>query len=113
MDSGDRSADVELDAQVAKLQGWRGGPNNYSSDWSLAGPIIERNSISVDTSNRPGELDSWRAYVGPAGKKLGEEYGPTPLIAAMRAFVASRAAVMPSIDDSLDGPEGGGPDAKA
>lgn len=57
---------------------------NFSTDWSQGGPIIERERIDV-TAHENGndwvaQSDSeWRWFVGP-----------TPLIAAMRCFVASK-----------------------
>lgn len=54
-----------------------------STDWSVGGPIIERERISIDA--RPsGKYD---AIALTDGKWL---EGPTPLIAAMRCFVASK-----------------------
>lgn len=65
----------------------------YSTDWSQGGPIIERERIGLGfgvgiDSNR------WEAgYITP------EETGPTPLIAAMRCYVASK------LGDTVDVPE--------
>lgn len=68
-----------------------------STDWSQGGPIIERERIMLIPSG-----DEWSASVGmtahpmcgdPIPDETGREgsgHGPTPLIAAMRAFVASR-----------------------
>ena len=58
----------------------------YSTDWAQAGPLIEREGIelSIDKSH-----NMWRAFMTNEG--VGYEYwGPTPLIAAMRCYVASR-----------------------
>ena len=58
----------------------------YSADWSQAGPIIERESIQL-TQDRSHNM--WCAFMNNEG--VGYEYwGPTPLIAAMRCYVASR-----------------------
>ncbi len=57
---------------------------NYrpSTSWSQGGPIIERERIVVQF----GPL--WTAV---HHKRLGQpSYGPTPLIAAMRCYVASK-----------------------
>jgi hypothetical protein len=63
-----------------------------STDWAHGGPIIERERITLE--EHAGE---WCAYVrmqwGPGAMPEGSDgvgYGPTPLIAAMRAFVASK-----------------------
>lgn len=70
---------------------------NWSTDWSQGGPIIEREFMEL--SSDPGyELNSrWWAtqHKGP-----GYQYwGPTPLIAAMRCYVASK------LGDEVDVPE--------
>lgn len=63
----------------------QGGPPvapAFSTDWAHGGPIIERERITLC-----GEGDFWDAYV--AGRLAGH-VGATPLVAAMRAFVASK-----------------------
>jgi hypothetical protein len=58
---------------------------SYSTDWSRAGPIIEREWIDLHCVN-----DSlWEAEC-PAVGGLAMQNGPTPLIAAMRCYVASK-----------------------
>jgi hypothetical protein len=64
-----------------------------STNWAHGGPIIEREKISVWISDS-GDKGEWAAtngdvvyeeeVTGPKGK------GPTALIAAMRAYVASK-----------------------
>ena len=52
-------------------------------------PIIEREEICIQRG--PGRSDGWGAHYSK--KSEGQHFysvGPTPLIAAMRAFVASR-----------------------
>jgi hypothetical protein len=58
-----------------------------SSCWADGGPIIERERIALYPPLCVGDWEEWSATVG--GKSDGAK-GPTPLIAAMRAFVASR-----------------------
>lgn len=56
---------------------------NYSANWSQGGPIIEREIESL-YEHKP--LECWAAK-----SKQGDlRYGPTPLIAAMRCYVASK-----------------------
>ena len=70
-----------------------GGPN-YSSDWAQGGPIIEREWIDLHCVN-----DSlWEAEVN-ANDYHNRKNGPTPLIAAMRCYVASK------LGDEVDVPE--------
>ena len=88
-----------LDWAVAKCEGVQfskcagfAGPGDwrpatrYSADWVQAGPIIDREGISVQ------ECDGvWSASVKmPDGSWPSWGYGPTPLIAAMRCYVASK-----------------------
>lgn len=64
-----------------------GAPFDSSENWALAGPIIERERIALI----PGAPDTgnWGAHLGgPLGAEI--LWAPTPLIAAMRAYVASR-----------------------
>lgn len=58
-------------------------PLEYSTNWSQGGPIIEREIESL-YEHKP--LECWAAK-----SKQGDlRYGPTPLIAAMRCYVASK-----------------------
>lgn len=83
-----------LDWAVAKCEGiaWEQGDldaREYgpgfkpSTDWTHGGPIIEREGIELF---RNKERDRWYGtqYGGP------KSYGPTPLVAAMRCYVASK-----------------------
>lgn len=59
----------------------------YSSSWEYGGPIIERERILVQPEvGKEGCANAWSAI----SMKGTEAYGPTPLIAAMRCFVASK-----------------------
>ena len=55
----------------------------YSTDWAQGGPIIEREFIGLQRWNAKFE---WAADIG------GDfyQYGETPLIVAMRCYVASK-----------------------
>lgn len=57
-------------------------PCRFSTDWSQGGPIIERARINIEYC---GGFQEWLA-----SKNVIDLYGPTPLIAAMRCFVASK-----------------------
>jgi hypothetical protein len=65
-------------------------PYQPSKDWAQGGPIIEREKMQVRFVQEcywyfTTPTDTWLAnYVG-----VGEWLGPTPLIAAMRCYVAS------------------------
>ena len=60
--------------------------DSYSTDWSQGGPIIEREAIQLTPDEYAG---TWAAYMTNAGEPY-EGTGTTPLIAAMRCFVASK-----------------------
>lgn len=73
------------------------GRFHYSTDWSQGGPIIEREKITL----RP-DKDGWIAYA--KGKMLDIGFpmcGPTPLVAAMRCYVASRLGDEVDIPDEV------------
>ena len=89
-----------LDWAVAKCEGidymkddvrFRGAyARKYSTDWSQGGAIIEREKIDVMWCG-----DRWCAYTADAECTTGEvrqlvTEGATPLIAAMRGYVASK-----------------------
>jgi hypothetical protein len=68
---------------------------NYSSDWRQGGPIIERERITIDAREH-GTL--WVAH----SRQVGQDgiTGPTPLIAAMRCYVANK------LGDEVEIPQG-------
>ncbi len=78
---------MALDWVVAKCEGHGIGVLDDpwfmpSTKWAQGGPLIEREGITIQQSP---ERDCWMAHKdGPAYE------GPTPLIAAMRCYVASK-----------------------
>ena len=93
---------LTLDWAVAKCEGYDWMPGDvrftgayaprYSTDWARGGPIIEREWISLWQVGR----DYWKADQGG----LNSMSGSTPLIAAMRCYVASK------LGDEVELPEG-------
>ena len=69
---------------------------NYSTDWSQGGPIIEREKIGMSMT---WSGTCWLASVHDIGAKVFR--GPTPLIAAMRCFCASRLGDEVEIPEEL------------
>jgi hypothetical protein len=57
-----------------------------STNWAQGGPIIEREKIRLDCAWNPGP---WEGSCKIDGVTAWTE-GPTPLIAAMRCYVASK-----------------------
>lgn len=69
---------------------------NPSTDWALGGPIIEREKIGVNPEYLP--CSGWVSDTKTISEKT-HQHGPTPLIAAMRCYVAS------VLGDTVDIPE--------
>lgn len=114
-------ADAALDWAVAKCEGTEitfseglqatpsGMPSGqwemYSTNWAQGGPIIEREGIDVFTEK--GTPESWFASVPryQNGERLYgwriHKYGPTPLVAAMRCYVASKLGDEVDVPDEL------------
>jgi hypothetical protein len=97
-----------LDWAVAKCEGiyfenfeeFEMYAGDYSTNWSQGGPIIDREIISVshDTAGNTVEWAAWTpAPIRDEAEAFG--YGPTPLIAACRCYVASK------LGDTVDIPE--------
>lgn len=76
-----------------------------STDWAQGGPIIEREAISIAKVGRSlGDAiaphpECWCAHIDGAYAT----YGQTPLIAAMRCYVASKLGDEVEILDELKG----------
>ena len=73
-------------------------PYNPSTDWALAGPIIEREKLCI-TASVEGD---WTAFC--VSDEMDMQWicrGPTPLIAAMRCYVASQMGDEVEVPDEL------------
>lgn len=57
-----------------------------ATNWAQGGPIIERDGIHLGKSGVDWEADFWNMI----SLNFDRSYGPTPLIAAMRCYVASK-----------------------
>ena len=91
----------KLDGNLKVLaKGWASMSWHPSTDWSQAGPIIERKKIGTTrVDNNP---DIWAAHITDPWRTSSNVYsrlGPTPLIAAMRCYVASK------LGDEIDVPK--------
>jgi hypothetical protein len=97
--------DQALDWAVARCEGGVGKNQLLgawyapSTNWAQGGPIIEREKIDVSV-----QFYGWVAHHGKyRGKEMNQPYytqkADTPLIAAMRCFVASK------LGDDIDIPE--------
>lgn len=74
---------------------WHVNELNFSTNWAHGGPIIEREKIRLDTTWNQ-EDGHWSARMDTVG---GWWPGDTPLIAAMRCYVAGK------IGDTVDIPK--------
>lgn len=111
---------LQLNLLVATCEGWkdynedglpyvqvdsshmrsRHAPYQPSSNWEHGGPILERVGITLRVNARV--LDHWAAFIDFGGSSCNikaRHTGPTPLIAAMRCYVASK------LGDEVDVPE--------
>jgi hypothetical protein len=72
---------------------------NYCTDWEHGGPLIEREGIGLD---QYADYPRWQAFTPAPEQPSGHCActGPTPLIAAMRCYVASK------LGDDVEVPEG-------
>lgn len=118
--------DIELDYAVAKCEGATNLKENphrfdtrlifrlaertafmsdfrFSTNWAKGGPIIEREEIGIKRRAPCSQGRQWEA--SQASLQKGQEdtigYGPTPLIAAMRCYVASRLGDTVEIPDEI------------
>ena len=63
-----------------------------STDWAQGGPIIEREKITIFQTGK-----DWMGYI----RHDTESFAPTPLIAAMRCYVASKLGDEVEIPEEL------------
>ena len=98
-----------LDADLVDMETDGAQELRYSRDWNLGGSIIEREMIDLLTDKAPslGPEYGWIASIPHRqnGQKLKGwrilQYGPTPLIAAMRCFCCSKLGDEVEVPDEL------------
>jgi hypothetical protein len=69
---------------------------NYSTDWAQGGPIIDREGICLSCVVT---MAPWDARIYVPDEEPWQAKGTTPLIAAMRCYVASK------LGDTVDIPK--------
>jgi hypothetical protein len=75
----------------ALSRGWSTKQNFApSTDWSQGGLIIERESVSLETWHGAWQAELEFLPDDDTHYRYGKGAGPTPLIAAMRCYVASK-----------------------
>jgi hypothetical protein len=74
---------------------------SYSTDWAQGGPIVEREGMGLWAYqwNEQGEAEQGWYAEDKDGDHV--QTGPTPLIAAMRCYVASKLGEDVSIPEEL------------
>ena len=75
------------------------GQAQYSTDWSQGGPIIEREGLLIRPQPGKEAWDSWKHGADNPCYTVGR----TPLIAAMRCYVASKLGDEVEVPDELIG----------
>lgn len=96
-----------LNGLVATCEGYRldlvpESSFDPSTDWSQGGPIIERENITgLQKSKHLGTGDVlWHCFIDNSNFQV----GPTPLIAAMRCYVASKLGEEVEVPNELTNP---------
>jgi hypothetical protein len=92
-----------LDWTVAKCEGiyfenfeeFEMYAGDYSTDWAYGGPIIEREGMELLCNVSPAQAKAFKSaapdwFACLKYKRADHWHGPTPLIAAMRCYVASK-----------------------
>ena len=104
---------AQYDYPLDEVWEYRNDAFKPSTNWAQGGPIIERERLGLeydrewvydpaaqDPDDEPDNGDRWRADYNVRGDQCLSEYGPTPLIAAMRCLVCSK------LGDEVEIPEG-------
>jgi Protein of unknown function (DUF2591) len=92
-----------LDWAVAKCEGWsdeglediangdKYPEHDFSTDWAQGGPLIERERIGVYQGDKERDWSAQaHGWLSDPLRRYPFVRGPTPLIAAMRCYVASK-----------------------
>ena len=77
----------------------RSADESYVNNWAQAGPIIEREGINLYFNPEDAKDFEWHAE--DRGSTWYTE-GPTPLIAAMRCYVASKLGDTVEVPEELE-----------
>jgi hypothetical protein len=70
-----------------------------STDWAQGGPIVERENLCISTD----PIFQYTAWIYDGLEMTWIQHGPTPLIAAMRCYVASKLGDEVEIPKEMDG----------
>ena len=89
----DGNTDADLLGYVRGAEGWTYTP---STNWAQGGPIIEEEEVA----NWPDEEGGW--FASSDGGRGKDYHGPTPLVAALRCYVASKLGDEVEVPDELN-----------
>lgn len=73
----------------------------YSSDWGLAGPIIDREYISIHQFKDEPENSLCVASISMKVDDMRREFGPTPLVSSMRCHAVNKLGEEVEVPDTL------------
>ena len=74
--------------------------HDYSTNWNKGGPIIEQEGIVPARARNGKVFVAWKGCASDFGM-VKHHQGATPLIAAMRCFVASKLGEQVDVPDEL------------
>lgn len=88
----------EIKRKAQNRPSWQAAPLwSVSTNWEQAGPIIEREGITLSKTAH----GFWEAYKRPAPLEECYQVHDAPLIAAMRCYVFSKMGEVVEIPDDL------------
>lgn len=98
----DKAGISSFDTDKGTLLNTAGNQYSPSTSWAQGGPIIERCQLEISHDYN----DDWVAayshpYLSDPVKAYFKQHGPTPLIAAMRCYVASKLGEEVDVPDEL------------
>ena len=93
------------DEEVSLIKGqletrWTDNGWKPSTDWAQAGPIIEKEKIEL--AHMYSDRNFFWVATRSENGAISEEQGPTPLVAAMRCYVASQLGDEIEIPEELE-----------
>lgn len=97
----DQSIYMEVGPRTAPKRRNSGERYSPSTDWAQGGPLIERERIGTWPSGSIESMWAARPDYEVYPDRLPPAYGPTPLIAACRCFVASKLGDIVDIPEDL------------
>ena len=76
--------------------------NKYCTNWAFGGPILERDNIgTTPMTTKVGDERGTRYWFANHEDKTDFQDGPTPLIAGLRCYVASKLGDEVDVPDEL------------